>query len=231
MCTTESRAYLVDVDSVGRSVRFMRPPCKMWGCPECAEDNKRKWQAVIAEGIKYYQANGETEWHFITITSSGKLTTFTQTLYVWRKAWPKLYTRMKRRQPIMHSVYLPEKHKNGRLHFHAISTFGGGERWLKDNAYMCGLGFKAESEELVSIPHAVSYVSKYITKSLDVGAYWPRSLHRVRTSQHWPKTPYEAENVIEGLFKPMPADRFASLLSKWREAGWHVIDAHSGELI
>jgi len=231
MCTTESRVYLVDVDSVGRSVRWMRPPCKMWACPECAEANKRKWQAIIAEGIKYYQANGEQEWYFITITSSGKLTTFNQTLYVFRKAWPKLYGRMKRIQPVMHSVYLPEKHKNGRLHFHAITTLNCGSRWLKDNAYTCGLGFKAETQELVSIPYAVGYVTKYITKSLEDGSQWPKSLHRVRTSQHWPKTPYEPENVIEGLFKPMPAMRFSELLPEWQEAGWRVIDAHSGEMI
>jgi hypothetical protein len=230
MCDTENRVYLAQVDSVARTVLWTRPDCHLWSCEDCAEINKRRWTAIVAHGIEEYQAKGVADWRFVTITSNGKLATFNQTLWVWREAWPKLYARMKRSFPAMKYVYLPEKHQNGRLHMHGIMSAGMSTRWLKDNAPYCGFGYKSESEEILSVPLACFYVLKYVTKSLTERAYWPKSLHRVRTSQKWPKSQLEPfVKDLDGIWKTISATEWLERSAKLIREGYEFTNVKTGE--
>lgn len=232
MCVTPNRVYLVEVNHDLGLVRFMRPDCHLWACEECAEVNKRRWTAIVAEGIKSYQAEGLTQWRFVTVTSHEALSSFNQTLYVWKRAYPKLYARLKRKQPDIKYVFLPEKHKDGRLHFHALISHPIETRWWKDNARSCGLGYKAESVEPLSIAKACFYVLKYITKSLQAGSSWPKHFHRVRVSRNWPKLP-EGELPVEqqGLYSRVAATEWREKVEAWREAEYRIIDVRTGEIL
>lgn len=231
MCVTSNRVYLVQVDPALSQVRFQRPDCHLWSCSDCAEVNKRRWQAVVAEGIKHYQDAGQTAWYFVTLTDAEWNKTFHQSLLSWRKNWPKLYARMKRREDNIRYVLLPEKHRDGRIHMHMLTTCSLSKRFWKDHARACHLGYMAESEELVSIPKAVFYVTKYIIKSLAGGSYWPRSLHRVRVSFRWPRADQAEDPApLEGEWKIYRPDRFEQSKQAWLASGLTLIDCQTGEV-
>ncbi len=231
MCVTENRVFLAQVNHDLSLVYFYRPDCHLWSCLDCAEVNKRRWTAIVGEGIKHYQEEGFRTWRFVTLTSSGKLSTFNQTLYVWRPAWRKLYARLKRKQPDIKYVFLPEKHADGRLHFHALVSADLGTRWWKDNAYTSGLGYKAESQEPLSLISACSYVLKYITKSLQCGSAWPKHFHRIRVSHGWPKADLALTygNLLDGC-TVIHALEWSGKAALWRSEGYKLIDIRTGEI-
>lgn len=232
MCRTENRVFLVGIDTVSRSLLWTRPDCHMWSCEDCAAINKRRWTAIVAHGIEEYQAAGIQDWRFVTITSHETLKTFNETLWVWRNAWPKLYARMKRKMPNMKYVYLPEKHISGRLHMHAMASGGMSTRWLKDNARECGFGYKAQSDEPLSVSLAAFYCLKYITKSLTERAQWPKSLHRVRTSQKWPKVQLDAiTRDLSVDLKPVNAEKWIEMETRYLREGYTLINVSTGETI
>lgn len=203
----------------------------MWSCKDCAEINKRRWTAIVAHGIQEYQQNGINDWRFVTITSHEKLKTFNQTLYVWREAWPTLYARMKRKFPHLKYVYLPERHKDGRLHMHGLISGGITTRWLKDNARQCGFGYKAEAEEPLSVQLACFYCLKYITKTLQFGEQWPKTLHRVRTSHKWPKSPNAPEfEQIQGDLKMVTSSDWLELSARLMREGYVFTNIKTGEI-
>jgi len=147
--------------------------------------NKQYWSAKIGEGIRHYKATGIDGWRFLTITSHEKNETFSQTVYVWPKAWRNLSNRLRYKYKGIKYVLLPEKHKNGRLHVHALASGNVGQTWLKKKARKSGLGFMDESLELTSIQEGVSYVTKYLTMTLEVES-WPSKFRRIKTSIRWP---------------------------------------------
>lgn len=167
-------------------VIFFRPRCKMWGCPACAQINARLWAARAHHGASSYVELGR-RLHFLTLTSHEKLDA-SATLEVWPHAWKKLHTRAVREGGKQAYLMIPERHKDGRLHMHALTTWNLGSRWWKDNARECGLGFMAEEEEARTPGGAASYVTKYISKTL-ADTMWPPGWRRVRTSRDWPQLP------------------------------------------
>jgi hypothetical protein len=230
MCVTENRVYIAGVDPVAHVLLWSRPDCHLWGCEDCAEINKKRWTAIVAHGIEIYQSQGITDWRFVTITSHEKLKTFNQTLWVWRKAWPQLSARMRRQFTGMKYAYLPEKHLTGRLHMHGIVSGGMSTRWLKDNARQCGFGYKAESEEPLEVGLAAFYCLKYISKSLAERAYWPKSLHRVRTSQKWPKSQFDAiTRDLEVYMQPISASDWPEKSARYIREGYVLINTSTGE--
>lgn len=230
MCETKNRIFLAGENAAIRTLYWSRPDCHLWSCADCAEINKKRWTAIVAHGIEVYQDQGVTDWRFVTITSHEKLKTFNQTLYVWREAWPKLSTRMRREFKGLKYVFLPEKHISGRLHMHALASGGMSTRWLKDNARECGFGYKNESDEPLSIALSAFYCLKYITKSLTERSYWPKSLHRVRTSQKWPKTPIEPYGKDLGVsMQPIGSGKWTDYYYNLKQAGWKIINIETGE--
>lgn len=201
-CKAPNRPFLKGVNESEMKAVIFQPRCKQWSCPACADINKKLWAikaffaAEVIEGT-----HGKPD--FLTLTSHEKLQA-KASLFVWPKAWSKLSQRARRKAKDFQYLLIPEQHKNGRLHVHAIETGGLGERWWKDNARACGLGYMAEEEEVRSPGGAAYYVVKYLTKSLQTDV-WPKGFRRVRTSQRWPKLPHAP--LPEGwLFAPLEHD-------------------------
>ncbi len=84
-------------------------------------------------------------------------------------------------------MIIPEKHKNGRMHAHALWTAGQGKRTLKNIVRTRGLGYMLDVSAIVSPADAIRYVVKYVGK--DLGTDVPKKFHRVRVSQGWPDIP------------------------------------------
>lgn len=177
---------LVGWDEVSRRALVTRADCDRWSCPECAERMRGRWILRAQIGVRQYIGAGQHV-DFITITSHEKLPDFASTERVWAKAWPVLYAALKRRSSKFQFFIVPEKHKDGRMHVHALWTADVTQKWIKDNARKRGLGYQAKRKPVVSAGAAVRYMAKYLGKSL--GDDIPPRFRRVRVSQGWPKIP------------------------------------------
>lgn len=185
-CQTPRRPMLRGINHEMQKAVFFKPRCKMWNCPACAPVNRGLWAVRAYHGAEMLEQNGNSI-QFLTLTSHEKLSA-SASLAVMPHAWDQLNKRARRVAPGYQYLLIPEPHKDGRVHVHAIETSALGERWWKDTARECGFGFMAEEEELRSAAGAAYYVTKYITKGLE-GHEWPKGFRRVRTSRAWPKLP------------------------------------------
>lgn len=199
LCETPNRPYLIALDKNEKLAVFFKPRCKLWSCPACSETNKKLWTVRVYQGASNLTANGHVL-NFLTLTSHEK-TDKRSSLKIWPLAWKKLRERANYERKGFQYVLIPEQHKNGRLHVHALETAGLGKRWWKDNARECGLGFMADEQIARTAGGAAVYVTKYLTKSI---AYqeWPKGFRRVRVSQRWPKLP--AEQLQAWEFEVVP---------------------------
>jgi len=177
---------LVGWDYAEKRALFTRADCDSWRCPECAKRITSNWILRAQIGTHQLIDHGERV-DFVTITSHEKLKTFEQTLHVWRDAWPVLYAVLKRKKPTLQYFLVPEKHEDGRLHFHALWNAGVKKRWLKDNARWRGFGYECDVSPVTTVLTATRYVTKYVGKSL--GDDVPPRFRRVRVSNSWPELP------------------------------------------
>jgi len=153
---------------------------------------KDRWLLRARIGVRQFTRDGKAV-DFVTITSHEKLTTFAQTEYVWREAWPNLYAALKNKSPELQYYIVPERHKDGRMHVHALWTAGVTQKWLKDAARRRGLGHQAKIIAIESDAKASNYMTKYVGK--DLGDDVPEKFRRVRVSRFWPDLPAPVTNA------------------------------------
>ena len=178
---------MVVTDEQNLSAIVYQTACKSWNCADCAEVLKSRWRWRIIEGAKLLQAAGNDMLQFVTLTNHERLSP-DAIIEKLPQQWDMLRKRMKRAEPQLQYVVLPEHHQDARLHLHAIITADLKTRWYKDNARACGMGYMAEAEALASPEYAGFYVTKYVTKQLE-NCKFRKGFHRVRTSKGWPKAP------------------------------------------
>jgi len=201
-CSAPNRPFLLGINEANRTLALYRPDCGLWSCPQCAIHNRRRWLHTIMFGIETYKKFGES-WSFATLTANRWRRGFSKSREDWARHWPKLHKRIRRYLDgkELHYVMLPELHSDGTMHMHSLwsAVFEGKKvarkkdgttyyrsKWLADNGAESGLGYVHDNRPLKNTISAAAYVTKYITKSIEYSD-WPRSLRRVRTSQHWPK--------------------------------------------
>ncbi len=184
MC--RNAGILLGWDFTSKRVLVTRGDCKQWDCPECAAKLKEHWTTRAQIGTREFIAQG-LKVDFVTITSHEALKTFSQTDYVWKQAWAKLYAALKRKAAILEYFIVPERHRDGRMHVHALWTANVSQKWLKDNARKRGLGHQQKVIHVDSGIVAARYVTKYIGK--DLGGDVPNNFRRVRVSQGWTDIP------------------------------------------
>jgi hypothetical protein len=193
-CKTPNKPYMIARNENTKLALFFQPTCKLWSCPYCGAINANRWVARSIHGTDLLLA-ADVDMDFVTITAHEKLNA-AQSFYVFPRAWPQLYRRYKRAVPPSDpKVYIavPEKQpKTGRHHCHLIISGRLGQRWWKDNARECGLGYQSEDKE-VSTVSVGKYVGKYLGKTL--AEKWPRHKRRINTSRNWPPLPELPEKV------------------------------------
>jgi hypothetical protein len=225
-CTARNRPFLKATNHAEKRVVYFRPRCKSWQCPYCGVINTRAWAARAYHGATLLAGAGH-DVYFLTLTSSPKLAAI-GTLKVFPKAWAKLSTRARRSAPEGQYLMVPELHQDGRLHVHALVTWDMDERWWKDNAAQCGLGYMAKLIVVAEPGIAAWYLTKYLSKSLGVAA-WPENFRRVRTSQGWPAMPEMPEP--EGwTFSKLPKGEALNVAAARQvKAGYEVLVAKHDE--
>jgi len=214
-------------DRVTRRVLVTRADCDSWKCPECAVRMRERWILRAEIGVRQYIGAGQHV-DFITITSHEKLQNFTATEAVWRKAWPVLYAALKRRSPQLNYFIVPEQHKDGRMHVHALWTANVSQKWLKDNARKRGLGYQAKAKPVTNATVAVRYVGKYVGKSL--GEEVPARFRRVRVSQGWPEIPLPVTPHAALDWEYINGNgQLERLYDECKQRGYSLIDLQTGE--
>lgn len=219
-CVAPRRPILRAVNSTLQQVVFFRPLCKSWNCPYCAPRRATMWQIRAVTGVQVFRDLGRPV-DFVTVTSHEKLSA-SASQAVLGSAWNKLRTRLSRDGgDDVEYFAVPEQHKNGRWHLHAIVTVQLKKRWWKDNARECGFGFQSDVQEVKSLGGVGSYVSKYLTKSLEIENA-PRRFRRVRLSHGWPEQPKYEKPGWE--FSKLPGDRpLNDAVRAYREARFTVV--------
>ncbi len=185
-CSNPSVPYLYHVDNVGK-ITFARGACNMWSCPECAMKNAKRWIARIIDGINKLDSDA---WYFATVTAH-RWWRGDKSLINLRSNWHKLRKRMARMAKKMaielYYTRVWEHHKDGSYHLHLITNVPLTQKWLKDNAAECGMGYQAHMDDLVNAGQAAGYVAKYMLKQSkdDTLHSFPKGARRIEVSGNW----------------------------------------------
>jgi len=204
-CSAPNRPLLQGVNPITKRAALFRPRCGSWSCPSCAEINRKLWAFKAQHGANVLQEqNPDIPLQFVCLTSHEKLSP-QASISVLPKAWPKIRKRAGRASGL-ELVYfaVPERHKSGKLHLHAIVRVDLPERWWKDVPRACGMGYMNDAGELTGATPAALYVSKYLSKTL-VEESWPKNHRRVRKSNNWPALP-EQTGLSDLVFEIVPKE-------------------------
>lgn len=191
--------------SVDRSL-LVRLRCKMWGCPYCTSINRKMWQIHLKKKLPPLG----NAWSMVTVTARAKNHRFGTTLEVVIANWDKLLKRLKRAWGNFQYVRVYERHKSGEFHAHMLISYlpddceneakykiirgkrryrGEAHKTLKFASWGVGLGFIVDFSPILhagindvnhQLNRVVSYVTKYMTKSLQD---MPLGTRRVQTSR------------------------------------------------
>jgi len=233
MCERGGLLYAFD-DKAGRCL-VTDADCNSWQCPECRQRLKDRWVLTAQHGAQVLLEQGQPL-YFATITSHEALKTFAACAAVFPSAWSKLHKRLNRTTDRREYFLVPERHKDGRLHVHAIWTFPVTTRWLKDNGRECGFGYKNQigrrgmaDETITDVGQVSRYVGKYLTKALGEGV--PSRFRRIRVSRGWEKAP-EAESEYTKLDWKYCGGNGAldALYAECDERDMTMIDIRTGEI-
>src|SRR3990172_378353 len=224
-CQKKNTPTAIGVSADGRFATAVKLGCKMWDCPYCSTMRKFYLSRKAYFGIEHYKEGGVKNWYFGTLTMHENWRGWAS-IQNYQANWNKFYQRMKRANDgPLYYVILPEHHKDRSLHIHLISTCQNETRWWKDQGRACGFGYKNENEPLGESWRAVSYVLKYVGKSLGVAA-WPKHFRRVRFSIHWPPTPIDDA----WSWSCIPANAAAAAINLERDKGRTIINAITGQI-
>jgi len=186
MCGNPKSPYVVGFAKSGNKALVFKADCDEWECEECQVKKRSQWIARAVLGLREITSLSQDS-TFVTVTTAEWYKSSAQAIATFPRAWNKLYGRLKRTKPDLRYLMTIEFGKETQhMHAHFLTNATQNERWYKDNARACGMGFQAKVESVESDGKAAAYVSKYIGKSLG-GQPLPRKFRRVRCSQNWAK--------------------------------------------
>lgn len=233
--TCKNVPFLVGKNESKKVAVLFRPRCKLWSCQTCRKTNADLWCLRATLGASTLVADG-LPLHLVTVTGHEKLTTV-QALRALPQGWDSLRKRWHRRSGKAAYMLVPELGKETRhFHIHLITNNSPGTRWWKDNARACGFGYQADdSDTFDSPPRAGFYIGKYLYKQFQTDEF-AKGMHRVRTSQTWPKLPplerdpdwlfslVDKKVALQALIDDLARSGFRVALGDHKSA-WSVVDA------
>jgi len=221
-CNTPHRPLLKAVHHGWQEVVYFHPSCGCYSCAACAENLKFRWSLAAQWGVRVYLDQG-IHVDFLTVTSHEKLNA-AGSKAVLAKAWPVLRRRMNHASDHHEYFLVPEQHRDGRWHIHAIVTANLKKKWWKDNARACGFGYQSDVKEVQSGGGAGAYVSKYIGKTLQ-NSNLPKHHRRVRLSGNWPRLPKLPPPTGWEFHALAAQDAINSEIAQYQKAGFQVVIA------
>jgi len=187
------------------TVIMTRLRCKSWGCEYCAKKNRERWSNHLKKRIG--RLGGD--WWFLTFTASRYTRTQQNSIENLRRGLDLLFKRMRRIWGRIIYVRVYELHEKLAFHAHLIlSGITEAVQWhhakngvrifrgvaysktphvwsiktyLKKTAADCKIGYMVDVQKMDTLPKAVNYVVKYLTKSAQ--DFEIKGLRRIQTSQ------------------------------------------------
>lgn len=158
------------------------------------------------KGVSHYQRKGH-KFSFVTLTLRGDTRQRMRSVEVWRKLFPRIIERHRRKCGTVPYATIPELHKNGVVHMHLIIASQLSKRWWKDTAFHCGAGYQADSKPIEKHTQAVAYVTKYLGKGLGLKK-WPKNYRRIRVTHGWPRSQKKGttDNAIYQVYRASEVD-------------------------
>jgi len=227
-CSKKNVPYLAFRNHETRTITIVKPRCWCWNCPECSEARADYWSKRVHNAVNERMEKGEI-WFFVTLTSHEKCVNYTQTAYVLRRSFPKLYNRILRKYSGLMFVSIPEPHQDNRLHVHMLTNAPMTTAWYKKNARECGFGYQAKAVKIEQASRAAFYVVKYLSKSLTNAKLFGKRFQRVRVSKDFPEL---ADDIG---FPSLPSevigkyDQARVFISINKDNGWRIVIKSSGE--
>lgn len=199
-------------------------PCGMWSCPECGQVNKSRWSHRIMKGVSHYQRRGH-EFSFVTLTLRGDTRQRMRSIETWRKVFPRIIERHRRKVGTVPYAVIPELHKNGVVHLHSLIASQLPSRWWKDTSFHCGAGYMAKSIPVADHKATVGYVTKYLGKGIDL-VKWPKGYRRIRVTHDWPREQKRpsTDNAVYEIYHGADVDYVVAKLKRLGyivSAGFH----------
>lgn len=226
MCS--QAGLMIGWDDAAKRALVSRANCDTWKCEECAKRMSEKWGLRAHMGSREILTQGD-KLDFVTITSHEALKTFEATERVWKSAWSALYNAVKRHKTALEYIVIPECHKDGRMHVHALWNAGVSQKWLKDNARKRGLGYQCKIVHISAEGRAAQYVTKYIGKSLDFD--YPARFRRVRCSNNWVDIPKPNSHDSALRWEYVGTNGALQFVYEQCEVrGYSLIDKQTGEM-
>jgi hypothetical protein len=208
-----------DNDKANKAI-VIKTQCKQWSCPSCGARLAKQWIAKSLYGINHIGG----QWYFMTLTARSNQRGSEKSLAAFRKGWDKLRKRIVRLSGKFDYVKVHEMHKDGTFHLHLILNaelpykpiykthypmiFDGKiyeeqkvshyySKWLKDNAFECGLGYIVDYQPLHNNNAGCAYyVAKYLAKSIgDNAKHWVKGIRRIETSRTFPKSDWKDDEL------------------------------------
>jgi hypothetical protein len=227
MCSNPKTPWLCYNNDEERRFYWFRADCKLWTCPECAQNRKARVGARAGRGAEYFAKIGYPV-QFTTLTCSQYVRETNASIQRWRTAWPKLRKRMARACPELHYGLFPEQHKTGAVHVHLLETSNLSGRWYKDNCPSVGLGYMVDVENISNTAKVVMYVTKYMAKAIE-RTDWPAGFHRFRFSRQWPDIEDMAASTVDWKVY-LSAASFDDEARYWYGQGYGLVNTRTGEV-
>jgi len=227
MC--RNAGILIGWDHMAKHALVTGASCDSWGCAECRSSMSERWGLRATLGCAEIVKSGK-RLDFVTITSHERLCNFAQTEKVWRVAWHALYCALRRVTSDLRYMIVPERHKDGRMHVHALWDAGVSQKWLKDNARQRGLGYQCKVLHISTERYAAKYVIKYVGK--DLGSDCPAHFRRVRVSRNWADIPEPATSDTNLHWEYVGTNGAVSVVyAECRAKSYTVIRKRTGEIL
>lgn len=89
-------------------------------------------------------------------------------------------------------------HQDSSFHLHGLIDSTMQERWLKDNARECGMGYQVDLHHVENAGQVAGYIAKYFLKSesnVSEVMPFPKNLRRIEVSRNWLKLPKLASEM------------------------------------
>lgn len=225
-CLNPKRPFLLGQSDEHETILLTKPRCKLWACPACAANNAKRWIARIIHGCNHMDtANG---WFMFTLTAHEKWRGRDRSVKNLRQGWKKLYNRMRYEFGISRYVKVWEMHNDGSFHLHGLIDAVIPERWLKDNARECGMGYQVEIHHVENAGQVAGYIAKYFLKSeseQNQGEAFPKCLRRIECSRNWIKLPdLQADSDWQWIVNQTREGQLLTAFHRKQVTGYSVID-------
>jgi hypothetical protein len=228
-CVKVNRPFLTGVSDMAKIAMLTRPNCKCWDCPSCAARNARRWIARVINHVN--KADTVNGWFMFTVTAHEKWRGDASSVKNLRQGWKKLYNRMRYEFGVSQYTKVWEMHADKTFHLHGLIDSVMEERWLKDNARECGMGYQVDLHHVDNAGQVAGYICKYFLKSQSEIAedrLYPRNLRRIEVSRNWLQLPqHDTEKMFSWL---LHKSRSAQLrAADWYESNnFQIIDTVEG---